>query len=126
MLRGMISDASWLSEYCIDFGSLIPLYKKLCDMIVIDDDQKEQSSNNDKVDSANGTMVPRMVDQSVMSRLDLSPAGGFLAKRTFRGLEPRLGETLVNKAVEGRTGLAQRYVNELQETGPIDLPETRS
>jgi hypothetical protein len=41
-------------------------------------------------------------------------AGGvYLASRTFKGLEPKLGETPVSLAVEGLSGIAKGYETEL-------------
>lgn len=39
-------------------------------------------------------------------------AAVFLSGRTWQGLEPRLGETPVVKAVEGRKGIAIAYEEE--------------
>ena len=41
-----------------------------------------------------------------------SPSAAHLAGRTFRGLEPRVGETPVVAATQGRRGLAAGYVDE--------------
>ena len=40
-------------------------------------------------------------------------AGDFLASRTFTGLEQKLGETKVERAVEGRKGIAKGYTDEV-------------
>lgn len=39
-------------------------------------------------------------------------AASFLAGRSWQGLEPKLGETPVVKAVEGRRGIAIAYEDE--------------
>ncbi|CAH1971071.1 unnamed protein product [Acanthoscelides obtectus] len=44
--------------------------------------------------------------------LNTSYGAGFLADRTWKGLEQNLGNTEVEKATEGRRGLAQKYENE--------------
>nr|CAH7755858.1 unnamed protein product [Callosobruchus chinensis] len=44
--------------------------------------------------------------------LNTSYGAGFLADRTWKGLEQNLGGTDVEKAVEGRSGLAQKYNSE--------------
>ena len=44
--------------------------------------------------------------------LSLCCAAGFLAGRSWQGLERKLGETPVVKAVEGRRGIAIAYEGE--------------
>ncbi|KAF9971481.1 Diphthamide biosynthesis protein 2 [Actinomortierella ambigua] len=50
--------------------------------------------------------------ETSVARLMSSAAGEFLAKREFTGLEVNLGETPVEKAVEGRAGIARGYNSE--------------
>ena len=53
-----------------------------------------------------------MVRDATSSVVSWSPAGDFLASRSYQGLEPRLGETPVALAIEGRRGVARGYDQE--------------
>ncbi|MBZ3874739.1 Diphthamide biosynthesis protein 2 [Sciurus carolinensis] len=44
--------------------------------------------------------------------VESSPAASFLSSRSWKGLEPRLGQTLVTEAVSGRRGIAIAYEDE--------------
>ncbi|KAM6124596.1 2-(3-amino-3-carboxypropyl)histidine synthase subunit 2 [Pterocles gutturalis] len=46
---------------------------------------------------------------------EISPAASFLESRSWRGLEQRLGQTPVSKAVQGRRGIAIAYEDEGRE-----------
>uniref|UniRef100_A0A8C0IFN1 2-(3-amino-3-carboxypropyl)histidine synthase subunit 2 n=1 Tax=Bubo bubo TaxID=30461 RepID=A0A8C0IFN1_BUBBB len=46
---------------------------------------------------------------------EISPAASFLESRSWRGLEQRLGQTPVSKAVQGRRGIAIAYEDEGHE-----------
>lgn len=109
------SDPSWIFKYCTDFSSLVPFYKKLCDTEA-ENNQAIQPSENDDIPLSQGQLIPIMDDQHELSEFNLSPAGAFLSKKTFRGLEPHFGETPLLAAVEGRSGLAKSYVNEPHES----------
>jgi diphthamide biosynthesis protein 2 len=44
-----------------------------------------------------------------------SPAAEYLNKRTYRGLEQKIGETEVTKAVQGRSGIPMSYAEEPEQ-----------
>ncbi|XP_022283758.1 2-(3-amino-3-carboxypropyl)histidine synthase subunit 2 isoform X3 [Canis lupus familiaris] len=58
---------------------------------------------------------PGCLDLNLRPQLELaesSPAALFLSSRSWRGLEPRLGQTTVTGAVSGRRGIAIAYEDE--------------
>jgi diphthamide biosynthesis protein 2 len=55
-----------------------------------------------------------MKRDDALSVLHYSGAGEFLINRTWTGLEQKLGETPVTKAVEGRKGIASSYSHETE------------
>uniref|UniRef100_A0A8D2D6V1 Diphthamide biosynthesis 2 n=1 Tax=Sciurus vulgaris TaxID=55149 RepID=A0A8D2D6V1_SCIVU len=59
-------------------------------------------------DSECSALTPRPQLELVES----SPAASFLSSRSWKGLEPRLGQTLVTEAVSGRRGIAIAYEDE--------------
>nr|XP_004672570.2 2-(3-amino-3-carboxypropyl)histidine synthase subunit 2 isoform X1 [Jaculus jaculus] len=59
-------------------------------------------------DSECSAVIPR----PQMELAESSPAASFLSSRSWQGLEPRLGQTPVTKAVSGRRGIAIAYEDE--------------
>ncbi len=55
--------------------------------------------------------------ETSVSVLHRGGGGEFLSERSWKGLEQRLGETEVKKAVEGRRGIAMGYEGEAEEGG---------
>lgn len=64
----------------------------------------------EKFHSSNAEHTVRAIINDLHSLL----AASFLAGRSWQGLEPKLGETPVVKAVEGRRGIAIAYEEEVK------------
>ena len=56
-----------------------------------------------------------MVQETQLSLLHTKGGGEFLSQRSWQGLEQKLGQTEIVKAVEGQKGIAWGYANEGQE-----------
>jgi diphthamide biosynthesis protein 2 len=67
-------------------------------------------SGEDVVSSTGSEVATRNNNQQLSTHW--SPAATFLSQRTFKGLEQKLGETEVKKAVEGMAGIPMQYENE--------------
>eukprot|EP00055_Hartaetosiga_balthica_P014240 m.77191 g.77191 ORF g.77191 m.77191 type:complete len:583 (+) comp8536_c0_seq2:48-1796(+) len=65
-----------------------------------------RKNKQELVEDESGTIVVR--EKGVLAQY----GGGYLQTRTFQGLEQKLGETPVAKAVEGRCGIAIQYEEE--------------
>lgn len=60
--------------------------------------------NGDAADTSSGSSV--VLRNQTLTVADTNSAASFLAGRSWRGLEQKLGDTPVVKAVEGRRGIA--------------------
>ena len=54
-----------------------------------------------------------------------TPGAGFLQTREYRGLEPKIGETAVEDAVAGLSGIAMSYEHELVDEGREKGPQNK-
>ncbi|XP_041924737.1 2-(3-amino-3-carboxypropyl)histidine synthase subunit 2 [Alosa sapidissima] len=117
------SNREWTGEYFTDFRDLLP---GGCSHVDLPDANEEtvtdvslitgslratglQDSEQAKAESSPSSLVPR--NQS-MTVANANKAAAFLSGRSWQGLEPRLGQTPVVKAVEGRKGIAIAYEEE--------------
>ncbi|XP_047424695.1 2-(3-amino-3-carboxypropyl)histidine synthase subunit 2 [Mugil cephalus] len=116
----------WSEEYVTDFRCLLPgggSHVPLADQQQgeEEDDGTDVSLitgalrshnllNSEPVESAYGSSV--VLRNQTMTVANTNSAASFLAGRSWRGLEPKLGETPVVKAVEGRRGIAIAYEEE--------------
>ncbi|KAK5624038.1 Diphthamide biosynthesis protein 2 [Crenichthys baileyi] len=66
--------------------------------------------NSEPVESTFGSSV--VLRNQTLTVANTNSAASFLAGRSWRGLEQKLGETPVVKAVEGRRGIAIAYEEE--------------
>ena len=64
------------------------------------------------LNSSQGENSALATQQTSLSILHQSGGGEFLLERSWKGLEQKLGETEVAKAVVGRPGLAMGYQGE--------------
>ncbi|XP_061661692.1 2-(3-amino-3-carboxypropyl)histidine synthase subunit 2 [Syngnathoides biaculeatus] len=111
----------WSAEYVTDFRHLLPggqNYVPLgegqeecdeTDVSLITGALRSNKLDSDRAESSCGSsLVLRNQTLTVAN----NPAASFLVTRSWRGLEPKLGETPVAKAVEGRRGIAIAYEEE--------------
>ncbi|XP_028826132.1 2-(3-amino-3-carboxypropyl)histidine synthase subunit 2 [Denticeps clupeoides] len=112
----------WTGEYVTDFRDLLPggcshvgfpeADNETTDVSLITGALRTtglQPSASDTADGPSGSLVLR---NQAMTVANPNTAAVFLAGRSWQGLEPKLGETPVVKAVEGRKGIAIAYEDE--------------
>ncbi|MCI4377642.1 hypothetical protein PGIGA_G00205710 [Pangasianodon gigas] len=117
----------WSGEYITDFQDLLPGGSSHVDF-----PESDQSTNDDTTDVSLITGALRtsclrssseptdgsslsssvVVRNQTLTVANTNTAASFLAGRSWQGLEPKLGETPVVKAVEGRRGIAIAYEEE--------------
>ncbi|TSL34573.1 2-(3-amino-3-carboxypropyl)histidine synthase subunit 2 [Bagarius yarrelli] len=117
----------WSGEYVTDFQDLLPGGSSHVEF-----PDSDQSANDDSTDvslitgalrtsclrsSSKSTDVSPssssvMIRNQTLTVANTNTAASFLAGRSWQGLEPKLGETPVVKAVEGRRGIAIAYEEE--------------
>ncbi|CAJ1081867.1 2-(3-amino-3-carboxypropyl)histidine synthase subunit 2 [Xyrichtys novacula] len=112
----------WSEEYVTDFRHLLPggqSHVPLADQL--EDDETDVSLITGALRSHNLLMsepAESLYGSSVVLRnqtltvANTNPAASFLAERSWKGLEQKLGETPVVKAVKGRKGIAIAYEEE--------------
>ncbi|KAL2085634.1 hypothetical protein ACEWY4_018954 [Coilia grayii] len=120
------SNREWTGDYITDFRDLLP---GGCSHVDLPDADEEaitdvslitgalratglQTSEQTEAESQSSSLVPR---NQTMTVATANTAAVFLSARSWKGLEPRLGETPVAKAVEGRKGIAIAYEEEGQD-----------
>ncbi|XP_028408526.1 2-(3-amino-3-carboxypropyl)histidine synthase subunit 2-like [Dendronephthya gigantea] len=115
----------WTGEYITDFHELLPGSAKHVE--IESKGTEEVTDEVPDVSLISGKLRPVFTQQEIgknrsdslvlknqNTTLSTQPtsAAGFLAQRSWKGLEPKRGETEVTKAVEGRSGIASGYANE--------------
>ncbi|KAM4718504.1 2-(3-amino-3-carboxypropyl)histidine synthase subunit 2 isoform 1-T2 [Anableps anableps] len=113
----------WSEEYVTDFRHLLPggqSHVPMADHQENDDEtdvslitgalRSQNLLSSELVESSFGTSV--VLRNQTMTVANTNSAASFLAGRSWRGLEQKLGETPVGKAVEGRRGIAIAYEEE--------------
>ncbi|XP_013863297.1 2-(3-amino-3-carboxypropyl)histidine synthase subunit 2 [Austrofundulus limnaeus] len=113
----------WSEEYVTDFRCLLPggqSHVPLSDQQEEEEDEtdvslitgalRSQNLNRDPAEPSSGSSV--VLRNQTLTVANTNSAACFLAGRSWRGLEPKLGETPVVKAVEGRRGIAIAYEEE--------------
>ncbi|KAM4543679.1 2-(3-amino-3-carboxypropyl)histidine synthase subunit 2 [Fundulus diaphanus] len=116
-------DREWSEEYVTDFRHLLPGGRSHVPMAdeQEDDDRTDVSLitgalrthnllNSEPVQSSFGSSV--VLRNQTLTVANTNSAASFLAGRSWQGLEQKLGETPVVKAVEGRRGIAIAYEEE--------------
>ncbi|XP_060081378.1 2-(3-amino-3-carboxypropyl)histidine synthase subunit 2-like [Ylistrum balloti] len=119
------TERDWTADYVTDFRSLLPggdnyvampdTFEAQTDVSLVTGKLRTIGVTEDK-DIVSTAMIPRNQNMAV-SEVPADTAGEYLASRSWRGLEQKLGETEVTKALEGQKGIAAGYTNE---------PETNS
>ncbi|XP_028289923.1 2-(3-amino-3-carboxypropyl)histidine synthase subunit 2 [Gouania willdenowi] len=116
-------DRVWSEDYVVDFRNLLPgglNHVPLSehhedgdtDVSLITGALRSQSfSNSDPKDSTHRSSSVVLRNQT-MTVANHNSAASFLAARSWQGLEQRLGETPVVKALKGRRGIAIAYEEE--------------
>ncbi|XP_026875167.2 2-(3-amino-3-carboxypropyl)histidine synthase subunit 2 [Electrophorus electricus] len=118
----------WSGEYITDFRDLLPggsshVHFPKPDASATEEDVTDvslitgalrssrlnSSSELPKVSSPSSSLVVR---NQTLTVANTNTAASFLAGRSWQGLEPKLGETPVVKAMEGRRGIAIAYEEE--------------
>ncbi|KAG8933845.1 Diphthamide biosynthesis protein 2 [Tulasnella sp. 418] len=119
---------AWSGNYILDFDTLLKEStsgndSRAVEEEVSDPDQpvfslitgqyrtrKRYGKEDDQsiINGENGTVALRNSDGTVTRVID-SAAGEFLQGRTFRGLEPRLGQDAPSELEQGRSGIARGY-----------------
>lgn len=118
----------WTGEYVTDFRDLLPGGSSHVGLLEPNQSNKEEETTdvslitgalrttsfttsleiiNDTLQSS--SLVPR---NQTLTVANTNTAASFLAGRSWQGLEPKLGQTPVVKAVEGRRGIAIAYEEE--------------
>ncbi|KAG2461276.1 2-(3-amino-3-carboxypropyl)histidine synthase subunit 2 [Polypterus senegalus] len=115
----------WTGEYVTEFRDLLPggnsyvefrnqnveSLNEETDVSLITGNLRSISLPKTELHADNGGSSLVQRNQTLtMSQLD--PAASFLSRRTWQGLEPKLGETPVTKAIKGRRGIAISYEDE--------------
>ncbi|XP_070708711.1 2-(3-amino-3-carboxypropyl)histidine synthase subunit 2 [Pempheris klunzingeri] len=116
----------WSEEYVTDFRHLLPGGQSHVPLADQQDDGNEtdislitgalRSQNllsSEPAESPYGSSV--VLRNQTLTVANTNSAASFLAERSWRGLEQKLGETPVVKAVKGRKGIAIAY----EEEGPF-------
>ncbi|XP_061778120.1 2-(3-amino-3-carboxypropyl)histidine synthase subunit 2 [Nerophis ophidion] len=111
----------WTEEYVTDFRHLLPggqshvllsgaqEEETETNMSLITGSMRSCKMNTEEVISENSSLVLR---NQTLTVANTNSAASFLANRSWRGLEQKLGETPVMKAVTGRKGIAIAYEDE--------------
>ncbi|XP_051867897.1 2-(3-amino-3-carboxypropyl)histidine synthase subunit 2 [Pristis pectinata] len=113
----------WTGEYVTDFRDLLP---GACSHVQFPDENFKSEETNVSLITGNlrATQLLKSEGQINASSTSLIPrndalavtqshsAASFLKTRSWKGLEQKLGETPVSKAVEGRKGIAIAYEEE--------------
>uniref|UniRef100_W5KIG8 2-(3-amino-3-carboxypropyl)histidine synthase subunit 2 n=1 Tax=Astyanax mexicanus TaxID=7994 RepID=W5KIG8_ASTMX len=117
----------WSGEYVTDFRDLLPGGSSHVDFPEPDESANEEDSTDVSLitgalrssclrsssEPANASSASSLVIRNqTLTVANANPAVSFLAGRSWQGLEPKLGETPVVKAVEGRRGIAIAYEEE--------------
>ncbi|XP_037550070.1 2-(3-amino-3-carboxypropyl)histidine synthase subunit 2 [Nematolebias whitei] len=111
----------WSEEYVTDFRHLLPGGRSHVplsdeqnddetDVSLITGALRSQNLNRDPAENSSGSSV--VLRNQTLTVANTNSAASFLAARSWRGLEQKLGETPVVKAVEGRRGIAIAYEEE--------------
>ncbi|XP_047206461.1 2-(3-amino-3-carboxypropyl)histidine synthase subunit 2 [Girardinichthys multiradiatus] len=113
----------WSEEYVTDFRHLLPggrSHVPMADQQKDDDEidvslitgalRSQNLLNSEPVESSFGSSV--VLRNQTLTVANTNSAASFLAGRSWQGLEQKLGETPVVKAVEGRRGIAIAYEEE--------------
>ncbi|MEQ2313785.1 Diphthamide biosynthesis protein 2 [Ameca splendens] len=113
----------WSEEYVTDFRHLLPggrSHVPMADQQKDDDEidvslitgalRSQNLLNSEPVESSFGSSV--VLRNQILTVANTNSAASFLAGRSWQGLEQKLGETPVVKAVEGRRGIAIAYEEE--------------
>ena len=134
----LVPEKQWTNRYLTDFRSLLPELE--ADLVALARDNgrmadKDASDDETHVDVSlvsnkicakvrrrphRMPMTDEAVPQAVVVRdqqraVALVDSADSFQKRTFRGLEPRIGQTPVVLPTEGRRGIARGYKDEPKE-----------
>nr|KAG5714090.1 hypothetical protein BaRGS_020418 [Batillaria attramentaria] len=115
----------WTGDYVTDFLQLLPGAAHHIPMQMAVPDSTDVSLISNKLrsmgqrttaegDDQGSTAVVLRSEAMAVTTVSAETAGEFLSARSWRGLERKLGETPVEKAKEGRSGIALGYENEPQ------------
>eukprot|EP01119_Soliformovum_irregulare_P017807 TRINITY_DN534_c0_g1_i1.p1 TRINITY_DN534_c0_g1~~TRINITY_DN534_c0_g1_i1.p1 ORF type:complete len:512 (-),score=166.66 TRINITY_DN534_c0_g1_i1:9-1544(-) len=118
----LVRGKEWTGEYRTDFSQILPGLK-VQDEIQLEDQLEEEEETrfslitgtlkpNHKAFNLNSSTSQEISARSTQELSEWTPAGNFLREKTFLGLEPKLGETPVVKAVSGRSGIPMKYDEE--------------
>ncbi|KAK6293156.1 hypothetical protein J4Q44_G00366570 [Coregonus suidteri] len=111
----------WSGEYVTDFRALLPGGSKHVALVIPDDLEDGDETDVSLITGALRTTrfsCSEPVSSSLVLRnktltvADANTAATFLAGRSWQGLQQKLGETPVVKALEGRKGIAIAYEEE--------------
>uniref|UniRef100_A0A8C8RZS4 2-(3-amino-3-carboxypropyl)histidine synthase subunit 2 n=1 Tax=Pelusios castaneus TaxID=367368 RepID=A0A8C8RZS4_9SAUR len=112
----------WSSHYVTDFRDLLPggrAHVSFPDQVPGEGDVPDVSLITGELRGACLSSAPASSSSAALAcrnpalaLAEVSPAASFLESRSWRGLEQRLGQTPVTKAVLGRRGLAIAYEDE--------------
>ncbi|WAR24696.1 DPH2-like protein [Mya arenaria] len=112
------TERKWTGEYPTDFHQLLEggnHFKPIPDTLVTDDTDislvtgRLRFTGLGDVEAGTAVMVR---DDSLTVATQAESAGEYLGMRSWQGLEQKLGETPVTKAVEGQRGIAMGYSTE--------------
>ncbi|XP_029955775.1 2-(3-amino-3-carboxypropyl)histidine synthase subunit 2 [Salarias fasciatus] len=117
------SQREWSEEYVTDFRRLLPGGRSHVPLADQQDESDETDVslitgalrsrsllNGEAAEASGGSSV--VLRNQTLTVADTHSAASFLAGRSWRGLEQKLGDTPVVKAVEGRRGIAIAYEEE--------------
>ncbi|ESO86068.1 hypothetical protein LOTGIDRAFT_195492 [Lottia gigantea] len=113
---GLNSNREWSVDYRTDFHEILPGSENYSEIKVLDEEMADVSLITNKVRTlgkrsnsrSNVTDIQIGSDKSVVAHT----AAEHLSNRSWQGLEQALGETPVEKAEEGQTGIAMSYTSE--------------
>ncbi|KAK7099928.1 2-(3-amino-3-carboxypropyl)histidine synthase subunit 2-like [Littorina saxatilis] len=114
----------WTGDYITDFAQLLPGAAEHVPPVAPETDMADVSLISNKlrsmgqrseVDGFEGSSAVMLrSDNMAVSNLSADNAGEFLASRSWQGLDRKLGQTPVEKAKDGRSGIAMGYQSEPQ------------
>lgn len=120
------SAQEWTGEYVTDFRELLPGGSAHADLAPDTSESRTDvslitggirqlgrtDSETEDCQVASQAVVKRDEKMFAVSSVSATSGAEFLSTRSFQGLDPRLGQTPVEKAVEGTTGIASGYSSE--------------
>lgn len=107
-------DTRWTGDYVTDFQDLLPALAAACNAAPSYEGDTTATAQVESMRWPAGDHSSAALMCQTTGSLALSDSVGatHLARRSFRGLDPQIGQTPVAGVMVGRSGLARGYANE--------------